>query len=131
MQALGAALTLIFCPQFGVGIPEGHGITHLRTYGDWACAGFCGTLFLLAGNFLASLFMNNDEYYWIWRRYKIELIFVPALFWASLMLFNLTWKLNSETISYHLVWLISAIFAQEFLMYMKTKNYNGILRKIA
>ena len=129
---LGAMITLSFCPQFGVGLPEGHGITHaLKMYGDWACATFCGSLFLLAGSILASLAMNKDEYHWIWKRYKFQLIILPALFWMGLMFFNLAWKLDSETVSYHAIWILSAIAAQEAVMYLKSKNYNGVLKKIS
>lgn len=132
LQILGAALTLSFCPQFGVGLPEGHGITHtLRMYGDWACATFCGSLFLLAGNLLASFAMDSDQYYWIWRRYKVQLIFLPTLFWSVLMFFNLTWKLDSETVIYHIIWLFSAIFTHEFAMYLNSKTYQGVLKRFA
>lgn len=132
LQILGAALTLSFCPQFGAGLPEGHRITHtLRMYGDWACATFCGSLFLLAGSLLASIAMNSDQYYWIWKRYKLQLIILPTLFWSALMFFNLTWKLDSETVSNHIIWLISAIFTQEAAVYLKSKMYQGVFKRIA
>lgn len=131
LQMIGALITLSFCPQFGVGIPEGHGITHvLRMYGDVACASFCGALFLSAGSFLASFTMDQDELFWIWKRYKYQLIIIPGLFWSALMLFNITWNLDTETLSYHLVWILSAIIAQEAALFLKTKNYTGILKAI-
>lgn len=129
LQLLGATLTLSFCPQFGVGLPEGHGITHvLRMYGDWACALFCGSIFLLAGSIFASTLLDRDQFYWVWKRYKAPLIFLPFLFWGGLMFFNLAWKLNPETVSYHLVWILSALLAQHAVFVFRERTYNGLLK---
>lgn len=129
LQLLGAAITLSFCPQFGIGLPEGHGITHaLRMYGDGVCATFCGSLFLLAGSLLASFSMDEDQYFWIWRRFKYSLIILPALFWSALMFFNFTFKLNNEDFGYHVIWIISAILTQELSMFVKTRFYKGDLK---
>ncbi len=60
-QALGALVTLTFCPQFGIGFIDGHGISHFfRMFGEWACAAFCGSLFLSSGTIFASFAMNQD-----------------------------------------------------------------------
>lgn len=131
LQMVGALITLSFCPQFGVGIPEGHGITHIfRMYGDVACASFCGALFLSAGSLLAAFVMDQDELFWIWKRYKFQLIIFPTILWSGFMLFNITLNLDSETLSYHLVWILSAIIAQELALFLKTKSYSGILKTI-
>lgn len=131
IQLLGAALTLIFCPQFGIGLSEGHGITHiLRMYGDWACAAFCGSLFLLSGTLLSTLIMNSDEIFWIWKRYKFPLIVLPTMLWVVLMFLNVTWKLEAETLQFNLIWIISAILAQEAFLFLKTSFYKGIMKKI-
>lgn len=131
LQMLGALITLSFCPQFGIGIPEGHGITHtLRMYGDVACASFCGALFLSAGSLLAAFVMDQDELFWIWKRYKFQLIIFPTLLWSGFMLFKITLNLDTETLSYHLVWILSAIIAQELALFLKTKSYCGILKTI-
>jgi hypothetical protein len=113
-QVLGALISLSFCPQFGLSFfVEGHGITHsLRMIGDWACALFCGSLFLSMGLMIAMLFMKADELWWILRRKKIALTFLPALFWGVLMLLNVGLKLPSEAPNYHLVWLVAAILVQ-------------------
>jgi hypothetical protein len=113
-QVLGAIISLSFCPQFGLSFfVEGHGITHnLRLIGDWACALFCGSLFLSMGLIIAMLFMKADELWWILRRKKIALTFLPAMFWGVLMLLNVGLKLPSEDPNYHLVWLVAAILVQ-------------------
>jgi hypothetical protein len=129
-QLLGALITLSFCPQFGIGFVEGHGIAHVfRMMGDWACAGFCGSLFLSAGTILASFGMKADELYWIWDHYRIRLILLPALIWSALMLMNLGLKLPSENLTYNLVWVISAMLAQQLFLKLRNVSYTGVLRK--
>lgn len=129
-QLIGTLITLTFCPQFGIGLQDGHGVAHyFRMLGDGACAAFCGSLFLLAGNLSAFLSMDSDQIFWIWKHYKIELIFVPALLWALLMLFNITLNLESESMSFRLVWLISAILIQQSVFSLKAKLYSGVLKR--
>jgi len=131
LQVLGALITLSFCPQFGLGLPEGHGITHvLRAYGDGVCAAFCGSLFFLSGTILATFVMKQDEVFWIWKRFKIPLIILPSVFWALLMLFNVTLNLNPETIFYHIVWMSSALLTEEIILYLKNLFYKGELLKL-
>ena len=131
-QLIGAMVTLSFCPQFGVGFAEGHGIAHFfRIMGDGACAAFCGSLFLCAGSLSAFLGMESDQIFWIWKHYKLELIFIPASMWAGLMLFNITLKLESESINYQTIWLVSAILIQQILFYSKTRFYSGVLKKVS
>jgi hypothetical protein len=114
LQVIGALLSLTFCPQFGLSfLVEGHGFTHaLRSIGDWACAAFCGTLFLSMSVLMAYSLMKKSEFWWVWRRHKITLGLLPALFWGTLMLLNLSMSLPSEALSYHLVWLLGAGFIQ-------------------
>lgn len=113
-QVLGALISLSFCPQFGLSFfVEGHGFTHhLRMIGDWACAVFCGTLFLSSGSILALFFMKIEEFWWVWNHKKFSLIVLPALFWGILMGLNVSFKLPEETFSYHLSWLAAAVGAQ-------------------
>lgn len=113
-QILGALISLSFCPQFGMSFfVDGHGFTHhLRMIGDWACAVFCGSLFLSSGSMLAIFFMKIEEFWWVWNHKKFSLILMPALFWGVLMSLNLSLKLPEETLAYHLSWLVAAIGIQ-------------------
>lgn len=130
-QLVGALITLIFCPQFGIGFAEGHGIAHyFRMLGDSACAAFCGSLFLLAGNLAAFLAMESDEVFWIWKHYKSSLVLLPAALWTALMLFNVSFGREAESLRFHLTWIISAIFVQQALFYFKAKIYSGVLKKV-
>lgn len=114
---LGAVISLAFCPQFGIGLSDNHGIAHyFRSMGDWVCAAFCGSLFLSAG--LVAVFMNMklDEINWVWSRYKAPLFFLPAISWSGLMLFNVTFQSGPEALSYHVSWIAFAMIAQMTLM---------------
>jgi hypothetical protein len=124
-QLLGAAFSLTFCPQFGLGLPEGHGISHVfRMIGDWACAAFCGSLFLSSGAIMAMLGMKGEELWWIWRRFKFSLVLFPATMWATLMLANLSLQLQGENLIYHLIWMISAILVQYLWLQIRSRVYD-------
>jgi len=121
-QILGALFSLAVCPQFGLGLAEGHGIAHIfRMMGDIACAAFCGSLFLSSGVVLAFIGMKGEELWWVWRRYNLSFIFLPALMWALLMLTNVSFDLRGETLGYHITWLITAVLAQ--ILLMNVRNY--------
>lgn len=120
-QVLGALFSLSVCPQFGLGLAEGHGISHVfRMFGDWACALFCGVFFLSSGALVAYIGMKGEELWWIWQRYKSPLMLLPAFFWGALMLTNVTLQLSSESLSYHIVWIAAAIGAQ--LLWLKLRS---------
>jgi hypothetical protein len=123
-EFLGALFSLIFCPQFGLGLPTGHGITHhLRHIGDWACASFCGFLFFSSAIFAAFMAMRGEELWWIWRRYRYSLIFLPALFWSGLMVTNLTLSLPSESLFYHLTWIFVCFISQKMWFEIRTWTF--------
>lgn len=110
-QILGGLISLIICPQFGVSFyAEGHGITHeLKMIGDWACALFCGSLFLSTGTLISLFSMKGEELWWIWKKKKNYLVVLPAFCWGALMLANVSLKLPQEKVSYHLTWFVAAI----------------------
>lgn len=123
-QLLGAFFSMSICPQFGLGLVEGHGITHVfRIIGDWACAAFCGSLFLSAGLMVAFVGMKGEELWWVWRRYKYSLVLLPAILWSLLMLGNMSLNLAGESLSYHLIWIVTAIMAQVLWMQIRSKIY--------
>lgn len=121
---IGALFSMSICPQFGLGLIDGHGITHhLRMIGDWACAAFCGALFLSSGMVISFLGMKGEELWWVWRRFKYSLIFLPTISWALLMLANRGMNLPPETLSYHLTWVIVAMLAQAIWFKIRSFTY--------
>lgn len=122
-QVLGGLISLAFCPQFGLSFfVEGHGITHqFRMIGDFACALFCGSLFLSVGSVIALLSMNGEELSWLWKRKKFFLTLIPALFWGVLMLFNVSLRLPGENMIYHLAWILAGLMSQ--VLWMKGRSF--------
>jgi hypothetical protein len=108
LQFVGALFSLSLCPQFGLGLIDGHGVTHyFRMIGDWACAVFCASVFISSGSLLCLVTMKADELWWIWRNFKYSLILIPPALWMALMLSGWNLRFESEAISYHLVWMIT------------------------
>lgn len=125
LQILGALISLIFCPQFGFSFfVDGHGITHeLKMIGDWACALFCGSLFLSIGTLLALFSMPGEELWWIWKRKKNYLVILPALCWAALMTLNLSLNLPQEAFGYHLIWILAATLFPACWLKLREKSF--------
>jgi hypothetical protein len=120
-QCLGALFSLSVCPQFGIGLVEGHGISHFfRLIGDWACAAFCGSLFLFSGAAVAYLGMKGEELWWVWRRLKLPVLLLPAGLWGLLMLGNFSLRLPGETLVYHLTWLTTAALVQVMALQLRS-----------
>jgi hypothetical protein len=121
-QILGALFSLSFCPQFGLGMNVGHNISHyFMQFGMWACAAFCGSLFLSTGATVAFLGMKGEELWWAWRRYKYQSVFLPALLWAGLMLVSP----NKENLSFNLWWIAAAAITAGVLFSIRSIFYKA------
>ena len=121
-QILGAFFSLSFCPQFGLGMNPGHNIAHyFEQFGTWACASFCGSLFLSTGVIVAFLGMKGEELWWVWRRYKFQMAFLPACLWAGLMLASP----DQESINFHFWWLAAAIVSASLLLSVRSRLYSS------
>lgn len=119
-QILGAVFSLSFCPQFGLGMNTGHNISHyFMQYGMWACAAFCGSLFLSTGVIVAFLGMKGEELWWVWRRYKYQFVFLPGVLWAGLMIFSP----NEESLSFNLWWISAAMVSASLLFAIRSKIF--------
>lgn len=128
-QIIGALFSMSVCPQFGLGLVEGHGITHyFRIIGDWACAAFCGSLFLSSGLVVAFIGMKGEELWWVWRRYKYSLVLLPTALWSGLMLTNVTLSLPQETPVYHLTWIAFAILSQFLLLQIRSATFVKVFK---
>ncbi len=121
-QILGAFFSLSFCPQFGIGMNTGHNISHFfMQFGMWACAAFCGSLFLSTGAVVAFLGMKGEELWWVWRRYKFQMIILPAVLWSGLMFLSP----NAESVSFHVWWIIAAMISVGTLLSIRTRIYSS------
>jgi hypothetical protein len=121
-QILGALFSLSFCPQFGIGMNTGHNISHyFMQFGMWACAAFCGSLFLSSAAIVAFVGMKGEELWWVWRRYKYQMIVLPAFLWAGLMLFSP----GGESFSFHVWWIAAAMLTAGVLFTLRGRIYSG------
>ncbi len=121
-QILGAFFSLSFCPQFGLGMDTGHNISHFfMQFGMWACASFCGALFLSSGAAVAFLGMKGEELWWVWRRYQYQMIALPAVLWAGLMLFSP----SGADLSFHLWWIAAAVVTAGILFTLRMRIYSS------
>ena len=121
-QILGAIFSLSFCPQFGIGLNTIYNISHFfMQFGMWACAAFCGSLFLSTGAIVAFLGMKGEELWWVWRRYKYQMIILPAVMWAILMLISP----NAESMSFHVWWILAAMLSAGILFTLRTRIYSS------
>tara|TARA_R110000868_G_scaffold209490_7_gene459328 strand:+ start:2556 stop:3107 length:552 start_codon:yes stop_codon:yes gene_type:complete len=62
-QLAACLATLSVCPQFGIGpLGGGHGLGHLfMSFGEAACAAFCGAFFLATGTAVAAVLLRKGE----------------------------------------------------------------------
>lgn len=117
---LGAALTLLVCPQFGVGPwGGGHGISHwVMPYGAFACGVFCAAVFVGAGTLTGSVVLTRAEWRYVWRQHYV--IVVPPLVALVIILMGikLVAGLESlhETAPFYLGWGLMALVTEELVL---------------
>ncbi len=123
-ELLGALFSMAVCPQFGLGLVEGHGLAHsFRAFGDGACAAFCASLFLSSGLVVAFIGMPGEELWWVWRRFKYTLVLLPPLLWGLFMLTNLAAGIPRETLTYNLSWVLAGVAAQVLWLELRSKSF--------
>lgn len=62
IQAVSGAISLLYCPQFGLSVTSGHGLMqYLMQYGAEVCMAGCGALFTGLSLLVASLLLRPEE----------------------------------------------------------------------
>lgn len=116
----GAALTLLVCPQFGIGpIGGGHGVTHwVMPYGAFACGLFCAAVFVGSGTLAAGLVLSPAE--WRWVRQQHYLIVMPPLVAAFVLLMGIKLVVGLESIHetppFYLGWGLAAVVTADLVL---------------
>ncbi len=109
----GAGVTLLICPQFGVGPwGGGHGIIHwVMKYGPAVCGAFCGMVYMGTGTLLATLFLDAAQGRWVERQQIWLTLPVVALSFVVLMAVNYWGELNSlhAGFNFNLAWNAAAV----------------------
>lgn len=102
--ALGLVLSLIVCPQFGFGVPNGHGISHVFwVISPGLCALFCGVFLYLCGVLTLGVALNRHERLWFFHKTKGAALFLPGLLWSVFMMMP---KTSYVSVSYSLLWFV-------------------------
>lgn len=129
-QSVGALLTLTVCPQFGIGpIGGGHGIAHyFMAYGEWACASFCGVLFLGLSSLLSTVLLSKGEKRLIKKSYFAVSLIISSFWLASLMGISkiLTTKPMFNSAEFNSIWFLSGLVS----MFLVFKIFYGRSLKI-
>ena len=106
---ISAMVTLLFCPQFGVG-PLGGGaglMGFIMKYGYFACAFFCGAIFLGSSAVLSHLVLRREELRVLYRAGLWQFSLLGILSVMIIMIMKLLWMREIDSIDpyYFLVWL--------------------------
>lgn len=105
VQAAGGALTLLFCPQFGVSLSNNYGLMYyLMQYGENVCMAGCGALFTGVCLLIASLAMKPEEVRVLREHRLLQVGTVAALSLGSLLCLSTD---VAERIA--LIWALGAI----------------------
>ena len=80
VQAVVGTITLLFCPQFGIGLFSGMGLMSIfMGLGETACMAACGGLFLGTGALVGSLILKPEEVKIIRRNRLLQLALLGTL----------------------------------------------------
>lgn len=133
-QSMAALITLLVCPQFGIGpLGGGHGISHVFVnYGQWACAAFCGVFFMGASSGLAYFFLNKGEKAFIFK-HQLWLIAMLATAWMMVLMFvgkAFARPMMFETAEFNSIWWLSAVLSSIafFITAKKVYTFRASLR---
>jgi len=99
-------ITLLFCPQFGLGFLSGMGIMHLfMGLGSLACSLLCGSLFLGFSTLTVSMILRPEEIRIVRRNNFIQISLLTLL---SLLIFMVLGESIVPGLS--MAWLTGGIF---------------------
>ena len=106
LQLVSGLLTLLVCPQAGIGpIGGGHGISHVfMEIGVWACAIFCATFYFGVSLALALTFLDYGSLHIIGQRNFVTVLLI--LSFSVLLIMPIGYLINAN----------SMFFATEFLL---------------
>ena len=80
VQAVVGAITLMFCPQFGIGLFSDLGLMSLfMHYGETACMLGCGGVFLGSGALVSSIILKPQEIKVIRRNRMLQLALLGTI----------------------------------------------------
>lgn len=119
IHLLVGSITLLFCPQFGLGFLSGMGIMHLfMALGSFGCALLCGSFFLGFSTLTVALILRPEEIRVVRKNNFIQ-ISLLAIF--SLLIFILFGEVivTGHSLAWLLGGILMGIFSLEFGWYLR------------
>jgi hypothetical protein len=127
LNIAGAMLTLIICPQYGIGPFGGEFglIQKIMELGPIWCGIFCSSLFFAGGCVLSSLFLNRNQRLWIYKHeFSVLTPYISILFVIAMGLKNIVnGHFHHDVFAYHASWIFGALFFS-FLFYKLVSKFN-------
>ncbi len=115
---LGAgSLTLLVCPQFGIGpLGGGHGIAHhFMQFGMWACGLFCASVFFISSHMLSLALLHRRE---LRRIYNFKISIPLAIALSLLILMSTGYTINFDPMFFRFDFIVGWILAAVMLTYV-------------
>ncbi len=119
IHLLVGSITLLFCPQFGLGFLSGMGMMHLfMTLGSFGCALLCGSFFLGFSTLTVALILRPEEIRVVRKNNFIQ-ISLLAIF--SLLIFMIFGEIivSGHSMAWLLGGILMGIFSLELGWYLR------------
>lgn len=127
-QALAGVATLFICPQFGSGFTKdgGHHFIHVvMSYGHWACAAFCATVFMGFGSVIALLVLSQSEMSALRQKAWLSIGIPPLAYLMVFIVMRNKNELNSEYFiqpEYIVTWYGVAVLIVTTILFSRSKQ---------
>lgn len=119
IHLLVGSITLLFCPQFGLGFLSGMGIMHLfMALGSFGCALLCGSFFLGFSTLTVALILRPEEIRVVRKNNFIQ-ISLLAIFSFLIFMFFGEIIVNGHSVAWLLGGILMGIFSLEFGWYLR------------
>jgi hypothetical protein len=111
------SLTLLICPQFGIGPLNGsHGVSHyFMQFGGWACGLFCASVFFVSSHLFSLAILHRRELRRLYRNPSS----IPLTIALTLFIFMSTgFTINFDPMFFRFDFIATWIFAGLALTYL-------------
>ena len=116
-----AFLTLLICPQFGLGgFDFGHSLFHwFHGLGDIVCGMYCASIFFGFAAFTSSIFLSPAEKNRMTEKFLLPVIIVPSLLMFAAMISSaLLGKFFVMGVSFLVAWYLTGLLIQGGSVYL-------------
>lgn len=131
-QAFAGIATLFICPQFGSGFikDSGHHFIHaLMSYGHWACAAFCASLFIGFASLITFFVLSSEEMKVLRQRAWVSVGLPPVIYLAVFITMRNKDAMHADyfvSAEYILTWYAVAVVIIALMLFSKKSNHPHI-----